>query len=228
VSGTQRPPGRLIVLEGADGVGKTTQAALLVERTRASGRSVLGLREPGGTPLGDELRALLLDPEADVAPAAEAMMFMAARAQLVRRVIQPALANGTLIVLDRFFLSTYAYQIAGHGLPEAAVRAANSVAVAGVVPDLTLLFEYPARDGLGRAEPATTAGDRMHALGAEYQARVAAAFAEYAQPEWQRQHPECGPIVAIDARGSIDVVAGRVAAAVGRWEGKGEAARRGK
>lgn len=218
MSDGHRPPGRLIVLEGADGVGKTTQAALLVERMRASGRPVLPLREPGGTPLGDELRALLLDPGRDVAPAAEAMLFMAARAQLVRRVIQPALARGALIVLDRFFLSTYAYQVAGHGLPEAAVRAANSVAVAGVVPDLTLLFEYPARDGLGRAEPATIAGDRMHAMGAEFQARVVAAFAGYAHSGWQREHPECGPIVAIDASGSVDQVAGRVAAAVGRWE----------
>lgn len=210
LTSTGTRPGRLIVFEGADGVGKTTQAARLVERIRAAGRAVLSVREPGGTPLGDELRTILLDPAHDIAPPAEAMLFMASRAQLVRRVIQPALAAGTVVVLDRFFLSTYAYQIAGHGLPEVAIRGANAVAVAGVVPDRTLLFEYPAAEGLHR----TTVADRMHGLGAAFHVRVAAAFAEYARPEWQRAHPECGPMVVVDARGTVDDVAARVAAAV--------------
>jgi dTMP kinase len=225
-SSPQAPPpsragGRLIVLDGPDGVGKTTQAARLVEQLRSArpGRAVLPLREPGGTPLGDALRQLLLDPGHAIAPTTETLLFLASRAQLVADVIRPELDRGTLIVLDRFFLSTYAYQVGGHGLPEGAIRAANALAVAGVVPDRTLLFDYPAGGGeaLARAEArqgADAAGDRMHRLGPEFHARVAHAFLAYGRPDWQRTHPECGPIVTIDARGSREAVAARVWAAV--------------
>jgi dTMP kinase len=208
--------GRLIVLEGPDGVGKTTQAARLAERLRAEcpDRSVVALREPGGTPLGDGLRRMLLDPAQEIAPEAETLLFLASRAQLVRDVIGPQLRSGALVVLDRFFLSTYAYQIGGHGLPEAAVRAANALAVHGAVPDRTLLFEYPAADALVRAEARVTGGggkgDRMHGLGSAFHARVSAAFAMFAGADWQAGHPECGPIVVVDARGTPDAVAARV------------------
>ncbi len=215
--------GRLIVLEGPDGVGKTTQAARLVDRLRAEcpERSIVPLREPGGTPLGDALRRILLDPAWEIGPETEALLFLASRAQLVRDVIHPHVRAGALVVLDRFFLSTYAYQIGGHGLPEDAIRSANGLAVQGAVPDRTLLFEYPAGEALARAEARVTerhgaqersepVGDRMHGLGRAFHARVAAAFAAFAGADWQAGHPECGPIVAVNARGTPDVVAARV------------------
>jgi dTMP kinase len=217
------PRGRLIVLEGSDGVGKTTQAARLADRLRAEcpGRSVVSLREPGGTPLGDDLRRILLDPAQKIGAETEALLFLASRAQLVRDVIHPHLRSGALVVLDRFFLSTYAYQIGGHGLPEDVIRAANALAVQGTVPDRTVLFDYPAVDALARAEArvaearvAEAGGDRMHGLGPAFHARVAAAFAQFADPAWQAGHPECGPIVAVDARGTPDAVAARGWAAV--------------
>jgi dTMP kinase len=123
--GTPDRRGVLLVLEGPEGVGKTTQLALLVERLRAGGVAAEGYREPGGTALGDEIRRLLLDGSAgDPTPAAEALLFMAARAQLVAHV-RARLDAGATVVLDRFFLSTYAYQIAGRGLPADLVRQAN-------------------------------------------------------------------------------------------------------
>jgi len=211
--------GRLIVLDGPDGAGKTTQTAQLVERLRSArpDRTVLPLREPGGTPLGDALRQLLLDPAYTPAPQTEALLFLASRAQLVADVVRPHLERGAVIVLDRFFLSTYAYQVGGHGLAEHAVRAANTLAVAGVVPDRTLLFDYPEGEALARAEARQAmdaANDRMHRLGPAFHARVAAAFAAYGHADWQRTHPECGPIVTVDARGSREAVAARVWAAV--------------
>jgi dTMP kinase len=125
--------GRLLVLEGAEGVGKTTQARRLAERLQAAGVACRSLREPGGTPLGDEIRALLLAPGAEIGPRAEALLFMAARAQLLERV-GALLAEGVTVVLDRFFLSTYAYQIVGRGLPPELVRAANELATGRLVP----------------------------------------------------------------------------------------------
>ncbi len=208
---------RLIVFEGAEGAGKSTQVARLAERLRAGGVRVLEVREPGGTTLGDEIRRLLLDPAGDVAERAEALLFMASRAQLVSRVIRPALEEGTTVIADRFFLSTYAYQIAGRGLPEEDVRRANALATGGLVPDLTILLSLPADEGLDRA--GRRGGfDRMEASGAEFHHRVAIAFESYAQAAWQRTHPECGPIVNVDARGAEDDVARLVAEAVaGRW-----------
>jgi len=205
-----RGPGRLVVFEGGEGVGKSTQVALLVDRLVASGHPALALREPGGTPLGDEIRRLLLDPARDdVAARAEALLFMASRAQLVEREIRPALARGEVVVLDRFFLSTYAYQAAGRGLPEAEVRDANRFATAGLVPDLTLLLELPAGDGLARAD-ARGGRDRMERSGDAFHARVSAAFDEFAGAAWQAAHPECGLIERVDARGGAREVHERV------------------
>ncbi|MDB4883595.1 MAG: tmk, partial [Gemmatimonadetes bacterium] len=107
---------RLIVFEGGEGSGKSTQLRHLAAALAAHRVPHLTLREPGGTPLGTEVRRILLDPASDITPRAEALLFMASRAQLVEREIRPALARGETVLLDRFFLSTYAYQIAGHGL----------------------------------------------------------------------------------------------------------------
>ena len=194
--------GQLIVFEGGEGSGKSTQLRRLSAALAAVGRAHVCLREPGGTPVGTEVRRVLLDRASDITGRAEALLFMASRAQLVEREIRPALARGDVVLLDRFFLSTYAYQIAGHGLPEAEVRAANSFATGGLVPDLTLLLTFPVAEGLARAAHRAAAHDRIEAMGDSFHDRVAAAFGRYADPAWQRAHPECGPIVAIDARGT--------------------------
>lgn len=205
--------GVLIVLDGAEGVGKTTQLRRLAAWLRANGRSAIQLREPGGTPLGDEIRRILLDPASDISPRAEALLFMASRAQLLERVVRPALSAGHVVLLDRFFLSTYAYQGAGRGLPAEEMRQANAVATSGQVPDLTLLLALPVAEGLARAD-GRSGRDRMERNADEFHGRVAAAFATFATPEWQAGHPECGSIVVIDASGNEDDVFGRVRAAV--------------
>ena len=212
--------GRLIVFEGGEGSGKSTQLRLLAESFAASGIAHVCFREPGGTPLGTEVRRLLLHREWEIDPRAEALLFMASRAQLVAREIRPALERGDVVLLDRFFLSTYAYQIGGHVLPEAEVRGANHLATGGLVPDLTLLLSFPVADGLARAADRSSAHDRMEAMGEPFHRRVAAALDQFASPDWQRMHPECGPIVSIEAAGSERDVAGRVRAALAaRWPG---------
>ena len=118
--------GRLIVFEGIEGAGKTTQIKLLAERLAAAGIVARGVREPGGTPVGDDIREILLHPEKQITPATEALLFMASRAELVSRELVPALEDGVIVLVDRFFLSTYAYQVYGRGLPEAEIRAAMS------------------------------------------------------------------------------------------------------
>jgi dTMP kinase len=202
--------GLLLVLEGAEGVGKSTQLRLLAERLTRAGVANTGVREPGGTPLGDAVRNLVLDTPWSVEPRAEALLFMASRAQLIRDVIRPALAAGHVVVADRFFLSTYAYQIVGRGLPEEEVRSANLLATGGLVPDLTLLLDLDAGEGLRRAA-SRGEQDRIEDTGAEFHQRVGAAFAEFLTAEWQATHPECGPIVRVDASGSPEEVASRIA-----------------
>lgn len=201
--------GQLIVFEGSEGAGKTTQLRLLAERLRRDGHEVLTLREPGGTPLGDAIRSMLLDPEQHIAPGAEALLFMASRSQLVRDEIDPALERGVIVLMDRFFLSTYAYQIDGRGLPEEEIRSANSLAVSGLVPDLTIVLEIEAAEGMTRAAH-RSGPDRIEQLGDDFHARVERAFARFATGNWQRLHRECGLIVPVDGRGSSDEVHERV------------------
>ena len=109
--------GRLIVFEGAEGAGKTTQIRILAERLAAADIPSVAVREPGGTPVGDDIREILLHPEQEITAASEALLFMASRAELVAREIRPSLGAGFTVLLDRFFLSTYAYQIVGRALP---------------------------------------------------------------------------------------------------------------
>jgi dTMP kinase len=204
--------GRLVVLEGADGVGKTTQVERLIAHLRERGIDAVSLREPGGTPLGERIRAILLDLSgAGVNDRAELLLFLAARAQLVPEVTRE-LAAGRTVVLDRFFLSTYAYQIAGRGLPEEDVRRINAFATLGRVPDLTVVLALPPDDARARAGE----GDRIERSGIDFYERVAGAFGMFLTKAWQREHPECGRIVGIDARGSEDEVADRVWSAVAR------------
>lgn len=207
----------LIVLEGPEGAGKTTQLRMLSEWIAARGGNVVSVREPGGTPLGDEIRRLLLDPASDITPRAESLLFMASRAQLVEREVTPALASGATVLVDRFFLSTYAYQVAGRGLPHDEIGAANRLAVGELRPDLTLLLSLPVEEGLARAAR-RGAHDRMEQADGGFHERVARAFAEFATSGWQRAHPEAGPVVAVDARGSVKDVFTRVLACLAqRW-----------
>jgi dTMP kinase len=205
--------GLLVALEGSEGTGKTTQAQLLLDRLRSTGLDAVMFREPGGTEIGDEIRSLLLDPERSPVPRTEALLFMASRAELCEREIRPALERGAVVILDRFFLSTYAYQIAGRGLAEEDIRAANRLATGELVPSLTLLLQLPLEEALARAA-ARGAPDRMESSGRQFHERVAAAFANFTDPVWLQLHPECGVIVPVDASGSQSAVTLRLEAAI--------------
>jgi len=205
------PRGKLIVFEGAEGAGKSTQVRLLAERLATARISCIALREPGGSPVGDSIREIVLHKEHPITNATEALLFMASRAELTAREIVPSLNDGRVVLLDRFFLSTYAYQIFGRGLPEAETRSANRLATGGLVPDLTLLLDVPAIEGLGRAD-ARGARDRMERADDVFHNRVASAFRQFADPKWQYSHQECGPIKLIDATGDENAVQERVVA----------------
>lgn len=209
--------GRLIVFEGPEGAGKSTQVARLAEWLAARGDAPRVVREPGTSAVGQEIRRLVLDPAHVVAPAAEALLFLAARAQLVAEELRPALAAGETVLADRFFLSTYAYQIAGRGLPDVQVEVANLLATGGLVPDLTLLVTVPPAVGLARAA-SRAAHDRIERAGDAFHARVADAFARFATPAWRQAHPEAGPIATVDGTAGADAVFEAVRAAVeARW-----------
>ena len=209
----------LIVLEGPEGAGKTTQLRLLSEWLTARGREVLAVREPGGTVLGDEIRRIVLDPASEITPHAEALLFMASRAQLVEGVLRPALKTDVIVLLDRFFLATYAYQGAGRGLPDEEIVAANRLATSGLVPDLTVLLSLPAEEGLARAARRGE-HDRIERADARFHERVAAAYARFAGADWQSRHPDCGPIAVVDASGSEGEVFERVHTLLReRWPG---------
>jgi dTMP kinase len=211
------PRGLLVVLEGPEGAGKTTQLRLLAEWLGEHGRTVVALREPGGTVLGDEIRRILLDPASDITPRAEALLFMASRSQLVEREIRPVLDQGAIVLMDRFFLATYAYQGVGRGIPSDELRSANAMATQGLRPDLTLLLMLPVEEGLARA--ATRGGhDRMEQAELTFHERVARAFETFGKHDWQANHPECGAIEIVDAAGTESEVAGRVRSALAkRW-----------
>lgn len=158
--------GRLIVFEGPEGVGKTTQLGLLGKWLDARGVRHTRVREPGGTQLGNEIRRLLLDSANEIDARAEALLFMASRAALIDQVVGPALARGEMVLADRFFLSTYAYQIAGRGLQEEEIRSTNHFATSALIPDLTLLFSAPAAER-GARQRLRGSSDRIEDAGAD-------------------------------------------------------------
>ena len=140
-----------ISLEGPDGGGKSTQALRLVEHLRAQGLEVLMTREPGGTAIGDQIRRVLTDlGNTPMHPRTELLLFSSSRAQLCHEVIRPHLQAGGMVVSDRFYDSTFAYQGYGHRLDLEALRHITTFATGGLVPDLTLLLDLPAQDGLLR------------------------------------------------------------------------------
>lgn len=201
--------GRLIVFEGGEGAGKSTQLRRLSARLTATGIAHARFREPGGTPIGDRIRELLLHGDAPMTARAEAALFIASRAELVATAVRPALERGEHVLLDRFLLSTYAYQVHGRGLPEAEVRAANALATDGLVPDLTLLLTLTSAEGLARAG-ARSAADRIERAEREFHEKVATAFDRFTAPAWQAAHPECGPIVAVPGGRDVDDVEAHV------------------
>ena len=199
--------GVFITLEGADGCGKTTQAALLEAALAAAGREVVRLREPGGTALSEKIRALLLDPaNAEMSADCELLLYEASRAQLVRQVIEPALARGAVVLCDRYYDSTYAYQAGGRELPEATVRAANELGSCDCVPDRTLVLDLEPAVAYARA---TMGGaDRMEAEGLAFQERCRAAYLRLAAEEPAR-------VRVIDASGKKERVLARLVGALG-------------
>lgn len=211
----ESPTGALIVFEGLDGTGKTTQVARVAEALSAAGVPVLRLREPGGTPLGEALRGLLLAPEAVVTSRAEALLFLAARAQLVETVIRPAMAQGTVVLLDRMFLSTYAYQGAGRALGVDTIAALNAFAVDGMRPTVTLVLTFQG-DTVSSGTRIAGRGtfDRIEAQDATFHARVSTVFETACTPAWRDAHPEVGPVVPIDAGGSVARVTRRILGAL--------------
>jgi dTMP kinase len=168
--------GLFVAIEGPEGAGKSTLAAALGARLTAAGHEVVAVREPGGTPVAEAARAAFLDPALDAAPLAEVFLLLAARADLVAKVIRPALARGAVVLCDRYDLSTEAYQIAGRGLEARAVREANRLATGGLTPDVTLVVDVPAVVGRARQEAQGKAPDRVERADPAFHERVAAAF----------------------------------------------------
>jgi dTMP kinase len=182
--------GFFLVLEGPEGAGKSTLAATLTARARSTGSTVVAVREPGGTTAAEAARAIVLDHSHAAGPETELLLMLAARADLVRKVIRPALEAGSLVIADRFDLSTKAYQVAGRGLPADLVSAANRVATGGLEPDLTLVLDVAPEAGRARQAMAGMARDRMEAEGADFHARVAAVYLAASGPGVQHLNAE--------------------------------------
>jgi len=168
--------GLFIVVEGPEGAGKSTLARWLAARLLADGRAVVAVREPGGTPVAEAARQVALTVPDEMAPAAELFLFLAARADLVHKVVRPALAAGQVVVADRFFLSTMAYQVAGAGLPYEEVSQANRLATGGLVPDVTLVLDVPVATGRARQRAAHKAPDRFERQDDAFHRRVLEAY----------------------------------------------------
>ncbi|MGC5700413.1 dTMP kinase [Pseudomonas sp. NFXW11] len=178
--------GLFITLEGPEGAGKSTNREYLAERLRAAGIEVLLTREPGGTPLAERIREVLLSPAEEVMNAdTELLLVFAARAQHLATVIRPALARGAVVLCDRFTDSTYAYQGAGRGLSLARINALEEFVQGELRPDLTLVFDLPVEVGLARAS-ARGRLDRFEQEGQEFFQKVRQAFLERAAAAPQR------------------------------------------
>ena len=164
--------GFFVVLEGPEGSGKSTLLGPLAERMRAARVDPVVVREPGGTHAAEIARQALLDPEHPLGPVSELFFFLAARADLVQTVIQPALAAGRVVLSDRFAMTTEAYQVAGRGLDPAMVRAANQAATHGLTPDLTLILNLTPELGQARQIAAGKRQDRFERESADFHRRV--------------------------------------------------------
>jgi dTMP kinase len=173
--------GKFIVLDGGEGCGKSTQAQLLKESLeKLSVRTVL-VRDPGSTRIGEMIRKILLDPEhREMSMRAEMLLYMAARAQLMRELILPALADSNCVICDRFVSSTLAYQLGGDGLTESEIRSAANTAIAGRWPDLTIILDMPVDESYARIHRAK---DRIEQRSPEYHQRVRENYLAQAKKE---------------------------------------------
>jgi dTMP kinase len=187
--------GRLITIEGIDGTGKTTLAGALEAKLRDRGLEVRLLREPGGVPAAERVRELVTDPALSIAPRAEALLYAAARAQLVEEAIAPLLDRGTWVLLDRFVDSSLAYQGAGRGLGLEAVRAINDFGTGGLLPDRTLLLVLDPEVARSRSRSRGEPADRMEQEQREFFEKIAQAYAQLAAGD-------PGRIATIEAGGS--------------------------
>jgi len=190
-----------ITFEGPEGGGKTSQLRLLAAYLRQQGGDVLTTREPGGTPIGDRVRAILLDPvHTEMQPATEFLLFSAARAQHVAQVIRPHLARGGVVLCDRYADASLAYQGYGHSLDLAALRAITHFATGGLMPDLTICLDVPVEVGLRRkAGGSGDAWNRMEQQDIAYHERVRAGYLAMAEAEADRW-------LVVDATGTVEAV----------------------
>jgi dTMP kinase len=192
-----------VAFEGGEGVGKSTQIGRAAAWLRDQGRAVLATREPGGTPLGQELRRLVLDPDSHhVTPRAEALLYAADRAHHVDTVIRPALEGGTVVLTDRYIDSTLAYQGAGRGLTVTAARVITAWATDGLLPDLTVLLDLDPRIGLQRAG-ARSSLDRLEAASLAFHQAVRDGFLALAAEAPERY-------LVVDATLDLDAISTRV------------------
>jgi dTMP kinase len=202
--------GRFITFEGIEGCGKTTQLLLLASHLKHRGVTVVTTREPGGTPLGEQVRDVLLDPRLTPIPLVELFLLEAARAQLVASVIAPALESGKFVLSDRFADSSLAYQGGARRLPRTTVQRLNELACAGIVPDRTLVFDLDVELALGRARERPSTGPdnrRFEDEALAFHRAVAEAYRELALSE-------PGRVSLVDARGTPEEVHERTLAAL--------------
>jgi dTMP kinase len=192
--------GLFISLDGVDGAGKSTQCRLLADWLRAQGRDVVVCHDPGGTDLGQKLREILLNYRGTMSLTAEAMLFMASRAQLVAEVIRPALAAGQVVICDRFLLANVVYQGHAGGLDPEQLWSVGLFATGGLEPDLTFVLDLPLEVSFARRKESA---DRMESRGLDYFARVRAGFLGEAQRRPER-------ICVVDASASVEVVQERM------------------
>lgn len=180
-------PGLFIAFEGGDGAGKSTQAALLAQAVSDAGRTVLRTREPGGTPVGEKLRSLVLDHgQGEIGPRCEALIFAASRAAHATQVIEPAVARGEIVITDRYIDSSIAYQGAGRGLGAGEVQQLNEWATAGLWPELTVLLDVSPADGRSRRTAGAAAEDRMESEPDHFHAIIRQAFLDLAAARPER------------------------------------------
>jgi dTMP kinase len=191
--------GLFITFEGIEGCGKTTQIGLLADHLRDAGRSVVLTREPGGTPIAEAIRAILLDPAHDaLSPTTELLLYAAARAQHVHQVIEPAVAAGSVVLCDRFADSTEAYQGGGRALSHKAIDILRDIATGGTVPDCTILLDLPAAEGLARTRNRGTL-DRIEGEPIAFHERVRDSFLAIAAREPER-------VIVIDAAAPVETI----------------------
>jgi dTMP kinase len=195
---------RFITFEGPDGSGKSTQARMLAERLRGEGRTVLETVEPGGTPIGQQIRRILLDPtNKELTPVSELLLMFAARAQNVEQWILPALNQGEIVISDRFTDSSIAYQGSGRGLGWEAVLEVDRIACHGLIPDISLCIDIDTETGLARAQARGGTETRLEEQDIEFHHKVRQAYHELARREPQRFR-------LIDGRGTPDAIAAKV------------------